>query len=770
MKVVAILALLNGVQRADANQWHAHCPAHMGARKSLSISTGRQGRVLLKCHKGCTPQEICEAIGIEIRDLFQRPKDADISAANEIVYPYVDEAGTVLLEVVRTPEKKFRQRVPDGRGGYHFTTKGARRVPYRLPSLLAAAAANERIWIVEGEKDANCLAGLGLASTTNRMGAGKWLDEYSKHLKGAGSVVVIADRDEPGRKHANEVARSVLAVVGTVKVVEVSQERGSAKDASDWVERGATREDFDRLAESAPVFTGGATQVPSAATAIQFALTDLGNVDRLVAMFGDTVRYCVGLGPLGWDGRRWAPDANAFHAIAEKTVRSLGAEAAASSDSGRTKELLAFAIRCQAKHRIAAIADLASRDTRLAIAPEKLDRDPAYLNVANGTLTLDDGEFGLARSKDFLTKLAPVGWDPSATCPKWLRFLDDVFKGNKALVEFVQRAIGYSATGETREQVLLVAYGGGANGKSTLLETALAALGEYARAVPRELLVVRRNESHPTGVMHLRGARLVVANELDSGQKLNEALVKQLTGSDRITGRRMHQDFVEFTPTFKIWLSTNHLPNVSGTDHGIWRRLLVIPFAVTFSEGERNPHLPQELKVELPGILRWIVEGAVAWYERGLSPPPEVLEASKQYRADMDLVERFLQERCELQSDAKIPSKALYGAYVVWSREGETNPMGQRAFGIELRGRPAFRSSKSGGHIVWHGLRLRPPERGGVTRGGGEPHESGGEDGEERSSSFKNQGSHTKQGGSSSPSSPDVAEPTLHSSTKGGGS
>ena len=273
--------------------------------------------------------------------------------------------------------------------------------------------------------------------------------------------------------------------------------------------------------------------------------------------------------------------------------------------------------------------------------PDALDTDPWLLNVENGTLDLRTGQLHRHRPDDLITKVAPVHYDPEAVCPTWDMFLKRIMAGDEALVHYLQKIFGYSLTGVAREQCIFLAYGGGANGKSTAITAVTSVIGAYAQHTPTETLLVKRNDGIPNDVARLHGARLVTAAEAECHRRLAEALVKQLTGGDKIAARFLHGEWFEFTPGFKVVLAVNHKPAIQGTDHAIWRRIRLIPFTVTIPAKEQNKTLSEKLHAGNAGILRWAVDGCLAWQQDGLDPPSAVSEATAAYRDEMDTVGAF---------------------------------------------------------------------------------------------------------------------------------
>lgn len=340
------------------------------------------------------------------------------------------------------------------------------------------------------------------------------------------------------------------------------------------------------------------------------------------------------------------------------------------------------------------------------IVPEKLDRDPWLLNVQNGILNLRTGEMDRHNAHLYITKLAPVKYDPDATCPMWLSFLDRVMVGNKDLVVFLQQAVGYALTGDVGEQTLFIPYGTGANGKSTFTETIAALLGDYALQTPAETLLMKRNDSIPNDIARLKGARFVYAVESEQNRRMAEAFVKQITGGDTVTARFLHAEFFEFRPECKLFLATNHKPTIRGQDHAIWRRIKLIPFNVRIPEEEQDRRLKQKLKTELSGILNWALEGCFDWIRNGLFFPEQVQIATQEYRDRMDVLADFLYERCDVDVPDGILSSDLYRAYKTWCDDSGERSVSQTKFSLMLEERDFHKEHTRDGW-KWSGLRLK---------------------------------------------------------------
>jgi putative DNA primase/helicase len=253
-----------------------------------------------------------------------------------------------------------------------------------------------------------------------------------------------------------------------------------------------------------------------------------------------------------------------------------------------------------------------------------------------------------------------------------MAFLDLIFDHRKELISFLQRAIGYSLTGDISEQVLLLLYGVGSNGKSTLLEIIRLILGDYALNTPFSTFLMRDNETVRNDLARLVGARFVSSIEVKASQRLDEAVVKQLTGGDTITARFLYREYFEFVPCFKLWLAVNHKPVIRGTEEAIWRRIRLIPFEVIIPERVRDKKFPLKLQSELSGILRWALQGCLDWQDQGLDAPEEVIQATASYRSEMDILGNFLAEYVVHTPGAKLGARELYEQYCSWcEKEGE---------------------------------------------------------------------------------------------------
>ncbi len=336
----------------------------------------------------------------------------------------------------------------------------------------------------------------------------------------------------------------------------------------------------------------------------------------------------------------------------------------------------------------AAIEKIAKADRRIAATVDQWDTDPWLLNTPTGVVDLKTGEVRPHRPEDYMTKMTAVA--PSGKCPRWLEHLKLITNGDDDLIRFLQIAFGYTLTGETREHGLFFAYGSGANGKSTTIETIGKILGSYARTAPMRTFTAQKSEEHPTDLAMLRGARMVIASETEEGRGWDESKIKTLTGGERITARFMRQDFFEYEPQFKLWLSGNHKPGLRSVDEAIRRRFHLLPFTVTIPEKQRDKRLIAKLKKEWAGILAWMIEGCLMWQKEGLNPPTSVREATREYLSAEDTLTQWFNECCVVDPKAKgLLTSELYASWKEWSEAAGEYAISQKKFSQKLEARSA---------------------------------------------------------------------------------
>ncbi len=402
----------------------------------------------------------------------------------------------------------------------------------------------------------------------------------------------------------------------------------------------------------------------------RFPLTDAGNAEHFASKYSDIVRFDHRRGRwLLWRTHRWCPDVDEeIRRLSKLSSRDRFRSAAVCEDLKERERIAKWAIQSESRSKLDAFLALAKAETPIADGGDNWDRDPFLLGTPNGVVELRTGELRPGRQDDRLTMSTDVPFDPTATCPRWERFIAEVFGDDDELIGFVRRAIGYSLTGTTEEQCLFLCYGSGANGKSTLVGTLTSLLGDYGWNMPFSTIEQHQRASIPNDMAALVGRRFVVASETNDGTRINEARVKALTGCDPITARFLHAEFFTFRPVAKVWLSVNHKPVVSDDSHGFWRRIRLIPFQRTFPV---NPALAMELHAERSGILGWAVRGCLEWQQHGLQPPRIVSDATKEYACDSDPLAEFIAEFCLLGAESRVGAAELYSHYHAWTRRHE---------------------------------------------------------------------------------------------------
>lgn len=453
------------------------------------------------------------------------------------------------------------------------------------------------------------------------------------------------------------------------------------------------------------------TSIETAKRTKGFALTDSGNAERFAAQHKGSCCYVAKWRTwMVWDGCRWAPDVRGeVERRGKATIRSIDDDVCRETDDDKKKVLRTWATKSESRSGRENLISLARAE--LAAAPEDFDRDQWALNVANGTIDLRTGKLHAHDPEFMLTKLAPVTYDPDAKAPLWDAFLTRVMDRNEALIRYLQRLIGYALTGTTSEHILVFSYGAGDNGKSVFHRTISEMLGDYASKAPRGLLYESKNERHPTELADLFNARLVLCPEVKRGQRFDEALVKDLVGEDTIKARKMHQDFWEFDPTHKLFICGNHKPVIHGTDHGIWRRIRLVPWNVTIPAAEKDRRLLAKLQAEYAGILAWAVRGCLEWQREGLGDPAEVNAATAAYREESNPLAEFFAARCVFAEDAKVSRRALREAYEDWARGIGAEPLGARNFALYLKDRGVVDGGTIRGNLpspenAWKGVKL----------------------------------------------------------------
>lgn len=406
---------------------------------------------------------------------------------------------------------------------------------------------------------------------------------------------------------------------------------------------------------------------------INFPKSDAGNAERFHALHGENVRHVAESGQwLLWNGVRWQPDnTGAVTRMFIKTMRLMAQQAVAMDNAQDAQALTTFALRSTNRDKIKSGLALAKDIEGVTVSVSDLDADPWLVGTPDGVVDLRSGGPVIPRRDFLLTKSIGTSYDANAECPTWISFLQDVTDNDSELMTYLQTAVGYSLTGLCKEQCMFFLYGTGMNGKGVFSETIKSLSGDYGQTAPETLFTRDKNTNATNDVARLAGCRLAIASELDEGSSFAESRIKALTGSDTITARFLHREFFDFRPSHKFWISGNHKPNVRGTDHGIWRRLRLVPFVIRIPDEKKDPDLADKLLTELPGILNWTISGCLLWQRQGLVTPECVRLATDNYRREEDVIGQFLEDCTQEEVDARTLTVSVYQAYDRWcEREG----------------------------------------------------------------------------------------------------
>lgn len=433
---------------------------------------------------------------------------------------------------------------------------------------------------------------------------------------------------------------------------------------------------------------------------------DTGNADRFIDRYGHLYKHSYITNKFYiYDGQKWkVDDRGAIRKLIDEMIESIKNEKVLHSEDVTEEEAREAFQKyykktrgTQSKKNI--MNELMHRKT---VTPDEFDKDDMLLNVANGYIDLTSRELYKHDINRMFSQIANTDYSEKMQPAVWLDFLNDIFAGNKAVIRYIQKALGYSLTGSTREQVMFILFGKGRNGKSIFVETIAEILGDYSNNMQAKSLMVKKNDNVNTDIARLSKARFVTSSEPNEGFRFDEGLIKQITGGDKVTARFLYAEEFEYTPKFKIWVSTNHKPIIRGTDDGIWRRLVLIPFDVQIPEEKVDKDLKYKLLREAPAILNWMAEGAYMWMREGLELPEKLKASSKAYRTEMDVIEQFIEDECKRVDDGRVKANELYSVYKNWANENNAYKMSNKDFGQKMKEK--FKSKRMNTGMYYLGL------------------------------------------------------------------
>jgi putative DNA primase/helicase len=427
-----------------------------------------------------------------------------------------------------------------------------------------------------------------------------------------------------------------------------------------------------------------------------------GSEDAMAAEFASLYRHLyrhtAGMGWMRCMPECWVRD---DHLTAFDCARQIARIAASEEASIKVQRAI-----CSAR-TINAILTIARSEPQLVLPADQWDADPFDFNTPAGVVDLRTGKLKPRGDEEYFTKCTAVRPAFKAPCPTWDRFLLDVFLGDRAMVDFVQRMIGYLLTGDRREQKIFFLQGGGANGKSTLVDFIGRLVGSYAIKLPAHVLMHNPMQAHPTELAQLRGKRLAISSEIEEGQHWAESRIKELTGDETLTARFMRQDFFEFRQSQKHLVVGNHKPRLRGGDAAIARRFVLVPFLAKFSGAKRDQRMLERLQAEAPAVLAWAIQGAIKWQAEGLAIPSSVAAASQAYMEENDDLAAWIEENCVLGPDTKGKASVLYANYLGWLKVRGQHAPSMKTWGDRMSVVAGVAKSKSNGSMVYSGVGLR---------------------------------------------------------------
>ena len=629
-------------------------------------------------------------------DLYPQGVETQAPPKSRIIatYDYTDENGNQLFQCVRKEPKDFRQRRPDPAkpGGWIWNLKGTRRVAYRLPDVKAALAAGRTIFVAEGEKDCDGLAKAGFPATCNPMGAGKWLPEHTKTLCGATCVVVIADKDNPGREHARSVATALRSTVKSVRVLELPDSNGHpVKDASDWFGAGGTADELRAIVDASPEFSPTAEPTPCKANG-----TESDSEAELVAKYGQAIFYRGENGAIASINERFF--AGRFHAqgkiLYEPTERAFYSyndatgiwrretddairEAVSASvlEYGRNAGLL-----LDSKISIARMNGIVHALRAIAERREAFQKLRDFVHVRNGVIRFPaDGRIILTefRREDFSRNCSPVAFRKDGECPQFINNLlrpalpdDDV--------DLLQRWAGLAIAGVNPAQRFLILDGNAATGKTQIANLIKSLVGaENATQLPTALLLERFE------IFRFVGKTLLLAPDV-AGDFLNRAgatVLKALIGGDPLTAEAKGSNGgFDLAGNFNVLITSNTRLRVRlDGDAGAWRRRLIILRFERPPPEKRIPNFAEKLVTEEgAGILRWALAGLLRAREQLAATGDLILTPVQQGRVDAllsesDSIRRFIIE-CTSHGEGNVTSHELVESYFHFCASNEWTP------------------------------------------------------------------------------------------------
>ena len=661
------------------------------------------GKISVQCFADCDIDDVLQPIGLKARDLYpDKPEATKPKPQIVCTYDYHDADGRLAFQVVRYQPKHFKQRRPDTTkpGGWAWNLDGIDRPLYRLPDVLKAKAEGQPVFLVEGEKDADALAALGLTATTNAGGAGRWTDADADVLQGC-DVIIIPDNDAPGIKAAWRRFDSIWGA--TLVVLPGLPDKG---DVSDWLAAVGTVGELWALVGAArnnpPERPTEATTTPEATATDIDPLSELANAHRFKMASDGNIMNDPALGWMAYSDGHYQPGEREAIKVAGAVGSMVRRDGhATTTDPDIIKQYYSAARRAESARGVEATLKLARALPGIDATHVKWDRDEWLVNVRNGTVDARTLTLMPHERSDYLTRCIPIDFDPKATCPTWESHLDKVFSGDRALIHYIKFLFGYSITGSMAHQLFVICHGEAGHGKSTTIEAPMYAMGPYANAVAHDVVLDQHHAGHSCTLAALCGLRFGLVSELPEGSRWNEAQVKRLATGDTLAARLIGQNPFSFKSTMKLWVNCNARPEFRDSGGGMARRIRCVPFTVDMTGPDRDRNIEHKLRDEAPGILRWILEGARIAYEGEPEIPEVVRASSREYVRQNDLMANFLDECCIEGPHNRAEVGSAYDAFRTWGG----GDLSKRKFGMLLSTRfDQYREARS---RYWIGFALK---------------------------------------------------------------
>lgn len=748
-RLQTILSRLKGVKKVGPNTYRAYSPLRDEKEPSLYITKKDNGYILMNDRGGGDTKATLTKIGLTMRILFpddgsagSGPKGPDPERKVDAIYQYLDKNGKLVAEKVRYTNKTFfwRSKKPDGSYDYHKP----KNVPLYNGTVLEKA---EAVFLVEGEKDVDTLTKYGLPAVSLPNGA-HWENEYVAYFSDK-VIIILPDNDDTGRGYAKAALKALKPTnynTGIMQLNNLWPEIPEKGDVSDYI-AAKGEEAVEKLKETLDVVTRNRKPAPAvpavptaqcstatvtvAATSAPALLKTCNDYHNIIQklnpysnpkysttdngsgrLFSDIVRgqarYVASR--KSWfiyDGTRWVPDEGnmATMEMCKAIGDALTRYAFAILDENERKQYLKYTMRWMTRNYRKTILDDAASVYNIGMG--EFDADVNLLNCKNGTLDLKTMQFRSHNPDDKITKIADVVYNPNAKCPRFDQFLTEVMSGDADKSAFLQKALGYALSGDSRFECLFFLYGATTrNGKSTLMESVLRVFGDYGLTVaPETIAAKQRNSSGPSeDLARLAGRRLANISEPSRGMRLNAAQVKSMTGNDSINARFLHCNSFDFRPQFKLYINTNYLPSVDDMSLFSSNRVRVIPFDRHFEPQEQDPNLKHLFAEEesKSAILNWLIAGWQLLQKEGLNSPAAVVEATKEYSHDSNKIALFAEDNLEPNANYEVRTSEIYAHYKVWCEvngclpENSTNfKKSLQAIGTVVRKRPRDGSEKT---------------------------------------------------------------------------